>query len=121
MKNASWERYRSLTVALVATLITAGMFYLMSGTSFLRHKALPPPPSPSTSTAAAKDIPEVEDVTEDEDEHQTQVNVNEPVKKEKDEVEDADKELTNKQIEEYDTKARSLFKEKKHGDLYKVD
>jgi len=112
MKNASWERYRSLTVALVATLITAGMFYLISGTSFLRHKALPPPPTPST--AAAKDIPEVEDVTEDEDEHQTQVNVNEPVKKEKDEVEDADKELTNKQIEEYDTKARSLFKEKKH-------
>ena len=96
--TASWERYRSLTLALVATLLSAGMLYLLSGSSLLGglyankdNKALPPPM-------------EEEDTTETEEE---------PTKVEEKE-ESIDKDLINKQIEEYDAKARGLFKEKKH-------
>ena len=87
--NASWERYRSLTMALVATLLSAGMLYLLSGTSLFgslyTNKALPPP--------VEEDVQEAEPTPEEES---------------------VDKELINKQIEEYDAKARGLFKEKKH-------
>jgi len=102
--NASWERYRSLTVALLATLMTAGMLYVISGTTFLRNKALPD----SSTTTKVEDTQNIEDVTEEEDQDQVT-----EIKKET-EDEEVDKDSINKQIEEYDTQARGLFKEKKH-------
>lgn len=103
--NLLWDRYRSLTLALVSTLITAGMLFLMTGNSvFCKRftKELPPAP------AKALDEPtEANDQNKQEEENNTE----EVVKKGETE---AAKELLNKQIEEYDKHARSLFKAKKH-------